>query len=112
MILPRHPAVRTSSPVDARASGVRGLLVYCADYKCSHSISMSADQADDVRLSDLESLFVCRACGHRGAGLAEHPDFRWRHQMTDCGRGCGNFVLMRNGTCMKCDTGLPAGAPD
>jgi hypothetical protein len=27
-----------------RASGVRGLLVYCSDYKCSHSIATLADQ--------------------------------------------------------------------
>jgi hypothetical protein len=82
MILPRHPAVRTSSPVDARASGVRGLLVYCADYKCSHSISMSADRwADDVRLSDQEPLFACRACGHRGAGV--RPD--WQSIQTSAG---------------------------
>jgi hypothetical protein len=40
---------------EMRASGVRGLLIYCADYKCSHWIRMSADDwSDDVRLSDLE----------------------------------------------------------
>jgi hypothetical protein len=34
---------------DARRSGVRGLLIYCADYKCSHWIRISADQwPDDV----------------------------------------------------------------
>jgi hypothetical protein len=25
-----------------RSSGVAGILVYCADYKCSHSIAMAA----------------------------------------------------------------------
>jgi hypothetical protein len=36
---------------EMRASGVRGLLIYCADYKCSHWIKISADQwSDDVRL--------------------------------------------------------------
>jgi hypothetical protein len=31
--------------------GVRGLLVYCADYRCSHSIAVSGDHwKDDVRL--------------------------------------------------------------
>jgi hypothetical protein len=45
---------------ELRASGVRGLLIYCSDYQCSHSIQISADQwADDVRLSDLEPRFVC-----------------------------------------------------
>jgi hypothetical protein len=35
--------------------GVRGILVYCADYRCSHSITVSGDAwPDDVRLSDIE----------------------------------------------------------
>jgi hypothetical protein len=34
--------------------GPTGVLVYCADYRFSHSIEMSADQwPDDVRLSDI-----------------------------------------------------------
>ena len=36
---------------EMRSSGVRGLLIYCSDYKCSHSIAISADQwPDDVRI--------------------------------------------------------------
>jgi hypothetical protein len=27
--------------------GPTGILVYCADYRCRHSIAMSADQWDD-----------------------------------------------------------------
>jgi hypothetical protein len=55
--------------------GVRGVLIYCADHKCSHSIEMmSADRwPDDVRLSDIEDQFVCRACGKRGADV--RPNF-------------------------------------
>jgi hypothetical protein len=57
---------------EMRASGVRGLLIYCADYKCSHWIRISADQwPDDVRLSDLEDKFTC----NRGADV--RPDFDW-----------------------------------
>ena len=57
--------------------GVRGLLVYCPDYRCSHSIAISADRwSDQVRLSDLEELFVCQACGIKGADL--RPDYNWR----------------------------------
>jgi len=57
-----------------RESGVRGVLVYCSDYKCSHSIAISADRwPDEVRLSDIEERFVCKACGRRGADL--RPDF-------------------------------------
>jgi hypothetical protein len=49
---------------EMRASGVRGLLIYCSDYRCSHWTAINGDQwADDVRLSDLEPKFVCSACG-------------------------------------------------
>jgi hypothetical protein len=59
-----------------RESGVRGVLIYCADYHCSHSVAISGDQcADDVRLSDIEDRFVCSACGKRGADV--RPDFHW-----------------------------------
>lgn len=61
---------------EMRESGVRGILICCADYRCSHSIAISADQwPDDVRLSDLEPRFVCQACGKRGADV--RPDFHW-----------------------------------
>ena len=47
-----------------RGSGVRGLLTYCSDYKCSNSTSISGDQwPDDVRLSDIETRCACKACG-------------------------------------------------
>src|SRR5260370_35751252 len=59
---------------EMRASGVRGLLIYCSDYKCSHSTAISGDRwPDHVRLSDLEARFVCRACGTQGANIS--PDF-------------------------------------
>jgi hypothetical protein len=46
---------------EMRSQGVRGLLIYCADYRCSHSIAISADRwPDDVRLSDLEPKFTCK----------------------------------------------------
>jgi hypothetical protein len=28
---------------EMRAAGVRGLLIYCSDYKCSHWTTISAD---------------------------------------------------------------------
>ena len=60
---------------EMRESGVRGLLIYCADYHCSHSIAISGDQwPDDVRLSHIEDRFVCKACGRRGADV--RPNFR------------------------------------
>jgi hypothetical protein len=48
---------------DMRESGVRGVLIYCSDYRCSHHIAVSGDRwEDDVRLSDIEPHFVCSAC--------------------------------------------------
>lgn len=53
---------------------MRGVVVCCADYKCSHSQAIGAEQwADDVRLSDIEDRFVCKACGKRGGDV--RPDF-------------------------------------
>jgi hypothetical protein len=59
---------------EMREAGVCGVLVYCPDYRCSHSIAISADRwPDDVRLSDIEPSFTCTACGKRGADV--RPDF-------------------------------------
>jgi hypothetical protein len=47
---------------EMREMGVRGVLIYCAEHHCSHSIAIRPDQWPDyVRLSDLESRFVCKA---------------------------------------------------
>ena len=44
---------------EMRASGVRGMLIYCSDYHCSHWTAISGDPwPDDVRLSDLEPRFT------------------------------------------------------
>jgi hypothetical protein len=73
------PAITSPQKItfaEMRDMGVRGVLIYCADYHCSHSIAISADPwPDDVRLSDLEPRFVCKACGKRGADV--RPDFNW-----------------------------------
>ena len=62
-----------------RNSGVRGILVYCCDYKCSHLVAISGDAwPDDVRLSDIEPRFVCTACCKRGADA--RPDFNWNRK--------------------------------
>ena len=71
---------------EMRSSGVRGLLIYCADYKCAHYIAISGDRwPDDVRLSDIEPRFTCQACGRRGADV--RPDWQstekidWRRML-------------------------------
>ena len=59
---------------EMREMGIRDVLIYCADYKCTHHITISGDQwPDDARLSDIEGRFVCAACGKRGADV--RPDF-------------------------------------
>jgi hypothetical protein len=64
---------------EMRASGVRGLLIYCSDYRCSHWTAISGDRwSDDVRLSDIEPRFTCQACGHRGADV--RPNFHWEKE--------------------------------
>jgi hypothetical protein len=59
---------------EMREMGVRGIVVYCQDYRCSHNIEVPADRwPDHMRPSDIESRFVCEACGRRGADV--RPDF-------------------------------------
>jgi hypothetical protein len=59
---------------EMRASGIRGLLIYCSDYR-SHWTAISGDRwPDDVRLSDLEPRFTCQACGRRSAEV--RPDWQ------------------------------------
>jgi hypothetical protein len=45
----------------------------------SHSTAISGEEwPDDVRLSDLEPRFVCKACRKRRADV--RPDFNWDRQ--------------------------------
>src|ERR1035441_8785344 len=68
------PRFNARMPELTRPDKISGVLIYCADHKCSHSIEMSADRwPDDVRLSDIEDQLVCRACGKRGADV--RPNF-------------------------------------
>ncbi|MGY8677115.1 hypothetical protein Q2941_04785 [Bradyrhizobium sp. UFLA05-153] len=66
---------------EMREMGVHGVLVYCADYRCSHLVTLIADRwADHVRLSDIEPRFVCQKCGRHGADV--RPDFNWNKPVT------------------------------
>jgi len=60
-----------------REQGVRGLLVYCADYRYSHSIAIAVT-AGRMRSSDLEPPIVCGARGKRCADV--RPDLNWNEQ--------------------------------
>jgi hypothetical protein len=51
---------RLPLPTCATRACVRGILIYCSDYKCSHLITMSGDRwLHDMRLSDLGPRFTC-----------------------------------------------------
>jgi hypothetical protein len=59
---------------EMRASGVRGLLIYCADYKCAHAVRLTADRwPDHIRLSQV--------CGTKHADV--RPDFDWDRKRPD-----------------------------
>jgi hypothetical protein len=62
---------------EMRESGVTAVLIYCSDFRCSHSNEMSADGSwsDDVRLSDIEPGLVCSICGRKGADVRPHPNW-------------------------------------
>jgi len=80
--LTRRSAERSHRKItlgEMRASGVRGLLIYCSDFRCSHSTAISADGwPDHVRLSDIEPRFTCQTCGHKGADV--RPNFNWERE--------------------------------
>jgi hypothetical protein len=43
---------------EMRASGVRDVLIYCRDHRCSHHVETNADGwPNHVRLSDIEPRF-------------------------------------------------------
>lgn len=64
------PALKRSGSARCAKMAVRGILIYCADCHCSHSMAIGADQRpDDVRLADLEPWFIYKACGKRGANV-------------------------------------------
>jgi len=47
---------------EMRAAGVRQVLIYCADHRCSHctTVEACADRwPDELRLSDIESIGRC-----------------------------------------------------
>ena len=71
---------------EMREMGVRGLLVYCSDYHCSHWVAISGDRwPDSVRLSEIEQRFTCQACGTKGADL--RPNFHWEREAREADYG-------------------------
>ena len=73
------PSAKKFTFGEMRAAGVRGVLIYCRDYRCSQWTRLDADRwSDGVRLSDVETRLVCTACGKRGADV--RPDFNWNRK--------------------------------
>jgi hypothetical protein len=69
-----HMPVQKITFGEMRKSGASGVIVFCSDSRCAHSVKLSADcWPDKLRLSDIEGLFVCKVCGNRGATV--RPDF-------------------------------------
>ena len=61
---------------DMRDMGVRGLLIYCSDYKCSHLVTISSDEwPDDLRLSrhraEVRLLSLRQGRRRRAAGFQQ-----------------------------------------
>jgi hypothetical protein len=68
---------------EMRQMGVFGVVVFCSDYRCSHSTTLPADRwSDHVRLSDVEPQFVCKACGKRGADVRPNFSYTKRSRLT------------------------------
>jgi hypothetical protein len=89
---------------DLREMGVRGVLVYCADHHCSHSVTLSADRwPDNMRLSDIEPRFVCAACGRPG-GKSPPPVTLESGLSLDCIRPRGMTLLLVRGAWAKVQT--------
>jgi hypothetical protein len=78
---------------EMRESGVRGILIYCSDHKCSHSIEMSADgrMTFGHRISR-QSSPVRRAvsAARPDFGLAQSAGGLNEHHPETCGAGFGS----------------------
>jgi len=99
---------------EMRESGVRGLLIYCVDYRCSHSIAISGDVwPDDVRLSQLSTSGTVpnvrssrrkprshRTCSHakRSHGTRSHRICEQQRRLAACPAcRCQRFPYRRDG---------------
>ena len=77
-----------------RAAGVRRVLIYCRDYRCSH-VNVIPDDADrwpdELRISDIEDKFVCTACGQRGTDI--QPDWQSAERIFQTRKGRQDYPI-------------------
>jgi hypothetical protein len=66
----RMPSAEKITLGQMRQSGPSRLQIFCGEHKCEHSVVIDTDcWPESLRLSDLQALFVCTVCGHRGADV-------------------------------------------
>jgi len=74
----RQAPFKRAAELRLRSTGVRDLLVFRQDYRCSHNVKLSAEYVDrwpdEIRISQLEPRFVCTACGKRGSLIIAGSD--------------------------------------
>jgi hypothetical protein len=69
-----HAALDPRAKDQVRRDGRSLFLIYCCDYQYSTRSPSAPDRwPDHARSSNIEPLFVCTACGKRGADV--RPDF-------------------------------------
>jgi hypothetical protein len=94
---------------EMREAGVDHVLIYCSDYKCSHSTEMHAGQwTDDVTVSDIEDRFgaltgFARDMAERSGRDATLPDGGWVLVMTaidDAIRGMSGRGQQKHHRCL------------
>jgi hypothetical protein len=81
---------------EMRASGVRGLLIYCSDYKCSHSTAISGDRwPDHVRLATVRKRKLPSGLIRWCASYTDGAGIRRKNQFARKSEGrslaCGNL---------------------
>ncbi len=102
--------MRSSTEADARGSG-NVTAITSSGATARHGEAATALKAEPERqLSPTEKL-EAQNWSKSGSAAAAHPSKAERREEAKakgyegemCGE-CGNFTLVRNGTCMKCDT--------
>ena len=83
---------------EMRCMGVRGVLIYCSDHKCSHSIAISTDQrSDHVRIrssgTDSAGAGASSTARSRLAGDARLESTMATMGPPENGRRCNTFEL-------------------